>query len=129
MLQDHLDHVRVVGDAELVGDGEQHRVGLGDGLVLGQLLDESIGLVGVAAAEDRPPFRLDVAEVVRVLGAATIATRPPGYLIQIREEALDAGRFRRLVADARRLASTGAAARATERSAERMDDSVGRGTR
>ena len=34
MGQDGLDHVRVVVDAELIGHGQQQRVGLGDGLVL-----------------------------------------------------------------------------------------------
>jgi len=70
--QDGLDDVGVVIDAELVGHGQEQRVGLGDGLVLGQLLDEDVGLGGVAAAENGPPLRLDVAEVVRVLGTAEV---------------------------------------------------------
>ena len=36
VLQDRLDDVRVVVDAELVGDGQEQRVGLRDGLVLRQ---------------------------------------------------------------------------------------------
>ena len=52
MGQDRLDDVGVVVDAELVGHGEQQRVGLGDGLVLVELLDQRVGLGGVAAAED-----------------------------------------------------------------------------
>ena len=52
--QDRFDHMGVVVDAELVGDGQQQRVGLGDRFVLLQLLDQDIGLGGVAAAEDRP---------------------------------------------------------------------------
>ena len=52
VLQDRLDDMRVVVDAELVGHRQQQRVGLGDGLVLLELLDEHVRLGGVAAAED-----------------------------------------------------------------------------
>ena len=72
MGQDRPDDVRVVGDAQLIGDGQEQRVGLGDGFVVGQLLDEGVGLVGVAAAEDGPLLWLDVAEVVLVLAAAEV---------------------------------------------------------
>ena len=34
VLQDRLDDVGVVVDAELIGHGQQQRVGLGDGFVL-----------------------------------------------------------------------------------------------
>src|ERR1700722_3417088 len=44
----------VVGNAQLIGDGQQQRVGLGDGFVAPELLDEYIRLGRVAAAEDRP---------------------------------------------------------------------------
>ena len=53
MGQNRFDHMRIVGNAQLVGDGQQQRVGLGDGLVLPELLDQGIRLGGVAAAEDR----------------------------------------------------------------------------
>ena len=52
--QDRFDHMRVVGNAQLVGDGQQQRVGFSDGFVLPELLDQHIRLGRVAAAEDRP---------------------------------------------------------------------------
>jgi DNA-binding SARP family transcriptional activator/DNA-binding beta-propeller fold protein YncE len=48
-----------------------------------------------------------VSQLRRALGPNAIVTRPPGYLLQIEEEALDAGRFRDLIAEARRLATNG----------------------
>jgi DNA-binding SARP family transcriptional activator len=62
---------------------------------------------------ERPPatatklVQTYVSQLRRPLGAGLIATRTPGYLLQIEEEELDAGRFRRLVAEARRLAANG----------------------
>ncbi len=53
VLEDRLDGMGVVVDAELIGDGEQEGVGGGDRLVLLELGDEGVGLGGVAAAEDR----------------------------------------------------------------------------
>ena len=52
--QNRLHDMRVVGNTQLVRDGEQQRVGLRDRFVFPQLFDENIGLSGVAAAEDRP---------------------------------------------------------------------------
>ena len=72
MLQDRLDDMGVVVDAELVGHGEEQRVGLGDGLVRLQLLDEHVGLGGIAAAEDGALFGLDEAEMVLAVAAAEI---------------------------------------------------------
>ena len=72
MLQDRLDDVGVVVDAELVRHGQQQRVGLGDSLVLGQLFDERVGLVSVATAEDRALLGLNVAEMILVLAAAEV---------------------------------------------------------
>ena len=42
MLQDRLDDVRVVINAELIGHGQQERIGLGNGFVLLELLDEDV---------------------------------------------------------------------------------------
>ena len=42
----------VVVDAQLVGDGQEERIGLCNSFVLLQLLDEYVGLGGVAAAEN-----------------------------------------------------------------------------
>ena len=47
VFQDRLDHVRVVVDAELVGDGQQQRVGLRDGLVLRRFFNEDVRLGGI----------------------------------------------------------------------------------
>ena len=70
MGQDRLDDMGVVGDAELVRDGQEQRVGLGDGLVLLELLDQNIRLGGIAAAEDRPCLLVDKADLVLVLAPA-----------------------------------------------------------
>ena len=64
MGQDRLDDVRVVGNAQLVGDGQQQRVGLGDSFVLLQLFDKDVRLGGVATAENRPGLFVDEADVV-----------------------------------------------------------------
>jgi hypothetical protein len=65
--QDALDGVGVVVDAELVRNGEQDRVGRGDGRVRRQLPDENLGLGGVGAAEDRSRVLVDVADLVVLL--------------------------------------------------------------
>ena len=52
VLEDRLDDVGVVVDAELVGHGQEQRVGLGDGFVLLQLIDQDVRLGGVAAPEN-----------------------------------------------------------------------------
>ena len=54
----------VVVDAELVRDGQEQRVGRGDGLVRRELLDQHVGLGGVAAAEDGAGVLVDVADLV-----------------------------------------------------------------
>ena len=59
--------MRVVGDAELIGHGQQQRVGLGDGFVLPELLDKGVRLGRVAAAEDRPRPLVDESDLVLFL--------------------------------------------------------------
>ncbi len=62
---------------------------------------------------ERPPatatkvLQTYVSQLRRIVGADAIATQPPGYLLRVEEEALDASRFRSLVASARRLAASG----------------------
>jgi predicted ATPase/DNA-binding SARP family transcriptional activator len=62
---------------------------------------------------ERPPataakvVQAYVSQLRRRLGRETIATRGPGYQLQVDENAVDATRFRRLVAEARRLATGG----------------------
>src|SRR5258705_13812481 len=56
--------MRVVGNAQLIGDGQQQRVGFGDGFVFPELLDERIRLGRVAAAEDRPRALVDKSDLV-----------------------------------------------------------------
>jgi DNA-binding SARP family transcriptional activator/DNA-binding beta-propeller fold protein YncE len=48
-----------------------------------------------------------VSQLRRALGDGVIATRPPGYVLLVEEDTLDAGRFRRLAAEGRRLAAKG----------------------
>src|SRR5215831_3352447 len=69
-LQDAADRVGVVLHAQLVRDGQEQRVGGGDGLVRGELFDQHIGLGGVRAAEDRTGIRVDEADLVLVAGVA-----------------------------------------------------------
>ena len=47
-----------------------------------------------------------VSQLRRRLGRETIATRGPGYLLRVKEDAVDATRFRRLVAEGRQLATS-----------------------
>src|SRR5262245_38101236 len=62
---------------------------------------------------DRPPATAGkvaqtyVSQLRKALGPEAILTRPPGYLIRIEDEALDARRFRRLAAEARGLVTGG----------------------
>ena len=70
MFQYRLDDMGVVVDAELVGHGQKHRVGLGDGFVFLELLDQDIRLGGVTAAEDGARVVAEKSDLVRVLVAA-----------------------------------------------------------
>ena len=64
MLQNGFDDMRVVGNAQLVGDGQQQRVGLGNGFIRLELLDQRVRLGRVAASEDRPRSLVDEADLV-----------------------------------------------------------------
>jgi predicted ATPase/DNA-binding SARP family transcriptional activator len=61
---------------------------------------------------ERPPataakvVQAYVSQLRRRLGRDAIATRGPGYLLRVDEDAVDATRFRRLVAEGRRLATS-----------------------
>ena len=52
MGQDGLDDVRVVENAELIGDGQQQRIGFGNGFILPELLNEDVRFGSIVAAED-----------------------------------------------------------------------------
>jgi len=65
--EDGVDDVGVVVDAELVGHGEQQRVGGCGRLVFLELLDQYIGLGGVAATEDSLGPGVDESGLVSVL--------------------------------------------------------------
>src|SRR6266542_3247475 len=75
---------------------------------------------------ERPPatatkvLQTYVSQLRRLVGTDTIATRPPGYLLRIDEETLDATQFRRLVAEGRRLARNGDHKRASARYREAL---------
>jgi DNA-binding SARP family transcriptional activator/streptogramin lyase len=62
---------------------------------------------------ERPPatapkvLQTYVSQLRRIVGADAILTRPPGYLLRVDEQALDATRFRGLVAEGRGLATRG----------------------
>jgi hypothetical protein len=85
VLEDALDHVRVVVDPQRVGHCQQQRVGGCDRLVCGQLLDEDVGLGGVRAAEDRSRVRVDVADLIAIVRVpAEVGTVP---VVDEREDA------------------------------------------
>jgi hypothetical protein len=65
--QNRFDHMRVVGNTQLIGDGQQQRVGFGDGFVFPELLDECVRLGRVAAAEDRPRPLVDESDLILFL--------------------------------------------------------------
>src|SRR4051812_12281444 len=54
----------VVGDAQLVGDGQEQGVRFGNGFIRPELLDQRIRLGCVAAAEDRPGPLVDESDLV-----------------------------------------------------------------
>jgi DNA-binding SARP family transcriptional activator/DNA-binding beta-propeller fold protein YncE len=60
---------------------------------------------------ERPPatamkvLQTYVSQLRRIIGAEAIETRPPGYLLRVDEDTLDATAFRRLAGDGRRLAA------------------------
>ena len=64
MGQDRLDHMGIIGDAELVRNGQKEGVGLRDGFVCLELLDENVWLGGVAATEDRACLLIDKTDLV-----------------------------------------------------------------
>ena len=103
---------RILGPLEVVGEqgpiplgGQKQRALLG-GLVIraGQvvstdrLLDELWG--------EQPPktattsLQNMVSQLRKLLGADVLVTRPPGYVLQVEPDQVDAARFERLVADA-----------------------------
>ncbi len=75
---------------------------------------------------ERPPatatkvLQTYVSQLRRIVGADTIETRPPGYLLRIDEQELDATQFRRLFAEGRRLAADGDLERAGARYREAL---------
>src|SRR5271170_1107995 len=75
MFKDRFNDMGVVVDTELIGDGQEERVGLGDSFVLGELLNENVRLGGVAAAKDGSCVVAEEADRVLVLvSAAEIGT-------------------------------------------------------
>ena len=70
MGQDSFDHMRVVGNAQLIGNGQEQRVGFGNGFVFPELLDEYIRLGGIAASEDRPSPLVDESDLVIMVAPA-----------------------------------------------------------
>ena len=70
MLQERLDDVGVVVDAELIGHRQEQRVGFRDRLVLSELLDKNVRLGGVAAAENGALLFAEQSDLVPLLAPA-----------------------------------------------------------
>ena len=100
------------GDAAISLDASKHRALLGVLLLYPnevvsteRLIDELWG--------DRPPatatkvLQTYVSQLRKLLGDDLIGTRPPGYRLRIREDELDAERFRRLAGEGHQLAVSG----------------------
>src|SRR5579883_2889244 len=100
VLEDRLDDMGVVIDAELVGHREQKRVSLGDSFILLELFDEDVRLGGVGAAENRAPVVAEEAERVFVL--ATVSEIGAVAIVHQREDTA-ADRYPRLARVSRRL--------------------------
>jgi hypothetical protein len=64
MGKNRLDNMCIVGDTQLIRDRQEQRVGLGDGLVPPELLDEDVRLGGIATAEDCSRLLVDKADLV-----------------------------------------------------------------
>jgi hypothetical protein len=63
-VEDAVDDVGVVVDPDLVGHGEQQRVGGCDRLVLLELSDQQVRLRRIRPAEDRLGLRIDEPDLV-----------------------------------------------------------------
>jgi DNA-binding SARP family transcriptional activator len=115
VLRSGVLEFRILGPLEVVGEqgriplgGQKQRALLG-GLVVraghvvstDRLLDELWG--------ERPPrsartsLQNMVSQLRKLLGPGVLVTRPPGYVLQVAPDQVDAVRFERLVADARGL--------------------------
>ncbi|WP_410586539.1 BTAD domain-containing putative transcriptional regulator [Amycolatopsis sp. lyj-23] len=117
----------VLGPFEVRLDGEPRDVG-GPRLrtLLAVLAAEAGRVVSVAAlgralwGADAPAHadrtvRTYLSRLRGTVGSGVIVTRPPGYVLHLAPDALDAARFERLAADGRRVLAAGEPAAARER--------------
>jgi DNA-binding SARP family transcriptional activator len=123
---------RILGPLDLVNDAgpialdaPKHKALLGVLLLHPNQAVSSERLIDELWGE-RPPatagkiLQTYVSQLRRIVGADTIATRRPGYLLRVEEDALDATQFRRLFADGRRIAASGDNERASVRFREAL---------
>jgi predicted ATPase/class 3 adenylate cyclase len=120
----HCVEYRILGPLE-VTDGE-NEISLGapkQRTLVGVLLLHANEVVSSARLIDelwgeRPPptagktLQTYVSQLRKAVGADTIVTRTPGYVLRIEADALDASQFHDLARDAHRLAASGEHARA-----------------
>src|ERR1700733_1350745 len=71
VFENRLDDVGVVIHAELIGDGQQQRIRLGDGFVLLELFDQRIRLGRIAAAKNGAFVAAEIADGIALLVAAS----------------------------------------------------------
>jgi DNA-binding SARP family transcriptional activator len=117
---------RLLGPLELEHDGAPLPLGApAQRAVLARLLVDANRTVSVDRlvedvwGEDVPPsavnmVRIHVSRLRKQLPAGTLVTRPPGYVLEIEPEAVDAVRFDRLRVQGRQALAAGAAARAAD---------------
>jgi DNA-binding SARP family transcriptional activator len=110
---------RILGPLEVTGGGgtivlsaEKPRTILGVLLLHPNEIVSQEQLANELWGEQKPPsaaklVQTYIAKLRATLQSAVIETRPPGYLLHLEEEALDAAQFRRLVSEARRRLEAG----------------------
>ena len=120
--------IRLLGPLEAVaGDGSVLPIGGGKQRALLAALALEAGrtlsvqrlveeLWGLDPPDTAPKMvQIGVSQLRQVLPAGTLATRPPGYLLDVPAETVDLARFERLVREGRALLAAGDAAAAAAR--------------
>src|SRR3954471_6046787 len=93
VLEDALEHVRVVVHSQRVRDGQEQRIGGGNRLVRGKFLHELVRLRSIRTAEDGARGRVDVADLIAL---ARIASKVRTVAVVNQRKDAAADRYARL---------------------------------